>query len=91
MVSTTAGDAAAGIMAAGARSAVAPPGEAGSPVAVPQSPGQHRRIGPASRDRRTPRPSAEPVRDDPVVIDLVTRARNGDERPGRGWSSGTPR
>ena len=47
---------------------------------VTHSPGQHRRIGPASRDRRTPRPSAEPVRDDPVVIDLVTRARNGDKR-----------
>ena len=80
MVSPTAGKVAAGVMDAGARSAVAPPGQAGSSAVVPHSPGQHRRIGPASRDRRTPRPSAEPVRDDPVVIDLVTRARNGDKR-----------
>ena len=80
MVSTTAGKVATGIMAAEARSAVPAPGQAGSPVAVTHSPGQHRRSGPTGRDRRAPGPSADPVRGDQVVIDLVTRAGNGDKR-----------
>ena len=45
------------------------------------SPGQHWRkenANPGPRARR--RIGAEPVRDDPVVIDLVTRAGHGDKR-----------
>jgi len=50
-----------------------------SPAAVVRTPRQHRRGGPASRCAPT-RTSADPVHDDPVVIDLVTRASNGDKQ-----------
>jgi RNA polymerase sigma factor (sigma-70 family) len=78
VVSRTAGKVTTGVMAAKARSAGAPPSQAGSVTAVTHSPGQHEGIGPAGRG--APRPSAGSVRDDPAVIDLVTRARNGDRR-----------
>jgi RNA polymerase sigma factor (sigma-70 family) len=79
-VSTTAGKIAAGIRAAEARSAGAPPGPARSAAAVTHSPGQQRRIEPASRGHGSPRTSADPVRDGLVVTDLVTRARTGDKQ-----------
>ena len=63
------------------RSAAAVHGQAGSPAAVAYPPAQHRRSGPASRGHRVPpRTSTDPVRDDPVVVDLVTRAGNGDKQ-----------
>ena len=44
-------------------------------------PGQHWCQGNANRGPRAlRRAGADPVRDDPVVIDLVTRARRGDKR-----------
>ena len=68
-------------MTAEARSAAAPADQARSPAAVPHPPTQYRRSGPASRGHRAlTRTSADPVRDDPVVIDLVTRAGNGDKQ-----------
>jgi RNA polymerase sigma factor (sigma-70 family) len=79
-VSTTAGEIAPGIMTAGAQGAAAASDGAGSPAAVAHSARQHRRAGLTSRSRRAPRTTANRVRDDPVVIDLVTRARNGDEQ-----------
>jgi len=66
-------------MTAEAASAAVPPDQARSPAAAEHAPRPHRYAGPASR--RTPtRTSADPVRDDPVVIDLVTRAGTGDEQ-----------
>ena len=62
-----------------APSAEAPPDQARSPAAAAHPPRQHLRAGPASR-RAPTRTSADPVRDDPVVIDLVTRAGNGDKQ-----------
>jgi len=79
-VSATAGKNATGIMDAEARSIVVPPGRPVSPAAVWSSPGQHRPIRPVSRGRRVPRTSANPVPDDLAVIDLVTRARNGNKQ-----------
>jgi RNA polymerase sigma factor (sigma-70 family) len=79
-VSTTARKIAPGIMTAGAQGAVAASDEARPPAAVTQSPRQHRRTGLTNRSRRARRTTANPVRDDPVVVDLVTRARNGDEQ-----------
>jgi RNA polymerase sigma factor (sigma-70 family) len=79
-VSTTAGKIALGIVTAGAHGAAAASDEARSPAAVTHPPGQQRRTGVTNRGRRAPRPTANPVRDDPVVIDLVTRAGNGDEQ-----------
>jgi RNA polymerase sigma factor (sigma-70 family) len=79
-VSTTAGKTAPGIRTAEMGSAGATPGPARSPAAVPHSPGQQRRIGPTSRGHGAPGASADPVRDDPVVTDLVTRARTGDKQ-----------
>ena len=68
-------------MTAEARSAAAPADQARSPAAVPHPPAQYRRSWPASRGHRAPtRTSTDPVRDDPVVIDLVTRAGNGDKQ-----------
>jgi RNA polymerase sigma factor (sigma-70 family) len=63
------------------RSASAPSGQAGSPAAVAYPPARHRRSGPASRGHRAPpRTTTDPVRDDPVVVDLMTRAGNGDKQ-----------
>ena len=68
-------------MTAEPRSAASPPGRAGSPAAIAYPPAQHRRSGPACRGHRAPpRTSTDPVRDDPVVVDLVTRAGNGDKQ-----------
>jgi len=47
---------------------------------VAHSSGQQRRIEPASGGCRVPGTSANPVRDGPVVTDLVTRARTGDKQ-----------
>jgi RNA polymerase sigma factor (sigma-70 family) len=68
-------------MTAEARSAAAQSDPARSPAAAAHPPGQHRRSGHASRSSRAPaRTGADPLRDDPVVIDLVTRARGGDKQ-----------
>jgi RNA polymerase sigma factor (sigma-70 family) len=51
------------------------------PVAVASLPGQHRRDEGHQPCRRAPtRTGADPVRDNPVVIDLVTRAGQGDKQ-----------
>ena len=58
-----------------------PPDPAESPAAMAHPPRQNRRGGPADRGSRVPtRKDADPVRDDPVAADLVTRARNGDKQ-----------
>src|SRR5438552_19126792 len=67
-------------MTAEARSAVAPPGPAGSPCCSHAFARAAAAIGPASRGRRAPGTNANPVRDDAVIIDLVTRARTGDKQ-----------
>jgi RNA polymerase sigma factor (sigma-70 family) len=68
-------------MTAEAPSAAASSDQSESPAAVAHPPGQHWRSGPVSRGHRAPaRTSTDPVRDDPVVIDLVTRARTGDKQ-----------
>ena len=67
-------------MTAEAQSAAAPTDQVRSPAAVTHPRSQHPRLGTTNRGHRAPtRTSAGPVRDDPVVIDLVTRARNGDK------------
>ena len=58
--------------------AVAPPDPAGSAAEMAYLPGQYRRSQHA--DRGPLAPDANSVRDDLVVIDLVTRARKGDEQ-----------
>ncbi len=64
-----------------APSAAAPPDQVRSPAAVAHPSRQHQRTGPTSRGHRAPmRTSADKVRDDPLVIDLVTRARDGDRQ-----------
>jgi RNA polymerase sigma factor (sigma-70 family) len=66
-------------MTAEARSAAASADPARFPVVAAHHPGRPGQGGHVSRDpREPPRTSAATVRDDPVVIDLVTRARNGD-------------
>ena len=68
-------------MTAEAQSAAAPTDQVRSPAAVTHPRSQHPRLGTTNRGHRAPtRTSAGPVRDDPVVIDLVTRARHGDKR-----------
>ena len=68
-------------MTAEARSAAAESDPARSPVAVAHSPLQHWRSGHASRSScALTRTGAAPVRDDPVVTDLVTRARKADKQ-----------
>jgi RNA polymerase sigma factor (sigma-70 family) len=48
-------------------------------VAVAYAPIRRRRGGPADRGLRAPtRTGADPVRDNPVIVDLVTRAAKGD-------------
>jgi RNA polymerase sigma factor (sigma-70 family) len=68
-------------MTAEVRSAAAQPDQERRPAAVAYPPGRHRRGGLTSRGSRAPaRTSADPLRDDPVVVDLVARARNGDKQ-----------
>ncbi len=68
-------------MTAEARSAAAQSDPARSPAAAAHPPRQHRRSGHTSRGSRAPtRTDADPVRDDPVVTDLVTRAGKGDKQ-----------
>src|SRR3989442_6381283 len=68
-------------MTAEARNAAAEPDPARSPAAAAHPPRQHRRSGHTSRGSRAPtRTGVDPLRDDPVVIDLVTRARKGDKQ-----------
>jgi RNA polymerase sigma factor (sigma-70 family) len=63
------------------RTAMAQPDPARSPAAVAQLPTQHRRSGHASRGSRALTPTgADPARGDPVVIDLATRARHGEQQ-----------
>ena len=51
------------------------------PAATAHSPGQQQRRRRTSRGPMHPaRKDAHPMRDDPVVIDLVTRARDGDKQ-----------
>ena len=51
------------------------------PAATAHSPRQQQRRQRTSRDAMYPaRQGAHPVRDDPMVIDLVTRARDGDKQ-----------
>ena len=67
-------------MTSDARSAAAPD-QARSLAAVADPPGQLRRSEQTGRSHRTPtRTSTDPVRDDSVVTDLVTRAGNGDRQ-----------
>jgi RNA polymerase sigma factor (sigma-70 family) len=52
-----------------------------SSVAVAYPSARHRRGGPASRGAWAPaRTGADPVRDNPVIADLLTRAAKGDKR-----------
>ena len=68
-------------MTAEARSAAAPPTRRGRLAAVAYPPRQLRRGGHTSGSHRpSTRTSTDPVRDDSVVIDLVTRAGNGDRQ-----------
>jgi len=68
-------------MTTGARTAIAQPGPARSPAAVAHLPTQHRQSGHASRGSRALTPTgADPARGDPVVIDLATRARHGEQQ-----------
>ena len=67
-------------MTAEAVSAAAQPGPARSPAGL-HSPRRRQRGGPASRSLRAPtRKDAHPMRDDPVVTDLVTTAGNGGKQ-----------
>lgn len=54
--------------------------QARSPAPVARPPRQHQQSEPTNYGRRASRISADPVRDNPVVIDLVSRARNGDKQ-----------
>jgi len=64
-----------------ARSTAEPPDQAKSPAAATSARGQHRLSEPPSHSRRTPtRTNADLARRAIVVIDLVTRARNGDQQ-----------
>jgi len=63
------------------RTAMALSDPARSPAAVAQLPMPHRRSGHASRGSRALTPTgAYPARGDPVVIDLATRARHGEQQ-----------
>jgi DNA-directed RNA polymerase specialized sigma24 family protein len=67
-------------MNAEAPSAEMQPDPVRSSAAVAHPAAQHRRSGRADPDPRAPmRPRADPVRNDPVVIELVIRARDGDQ------------
>jgi RNA polymerase sigma factor (sigma-70 family) len=68
-------------MTAETHRAAAQPDLARSPAAVTYPPRQHRGSGHTGRGSRAPvRTGANPVRDDPVVTDLVARARSGDKQ-----------
>jgi RNA polymerase sigma factor (sigma-70 family) len=63
------------------RSATAPPSLARSPAARADPSKQRRRDGRTRRGPRAPtRKGVDPVRDDPLIIDLVTRSRYGDKQ-----------
>jgi len=64
-----------------ARTAIAQPEPARSPAAAAHRPAQHRRGGHTSRGSRALTPTgADPACGDPVIIDLVTRARDGEQQ-----------
>jgi RNA polymerase sigma factor (sigma-70 family) len=64
-----------------ARTAIAQPDPARSPAAVAHLSAQHRRGGHTIRGSRAlTRTGADPARGDPVVIDLATRARHGEQQ-----------
>jgi RNA polymerase sigma factor (sigma-70 family) len=64
-----------------APSATVQPDPARPPAAVGYPYRQHRRDGHTRPGRRAPtRTGADPERDDPVIIDLVTRARHGSKQ-----------
>jgi RNA polymerase sigma factor (sigma-70 family) len=68
------------MMTAEARNAVTQAGTERSSVAAAYPAARCRRRGPASRGPRAPaRTGADPVRDNPVIADLVTRAAKGDK------------
>jgi RNA polymerase sigma factor (sigma-70 family) len=68
-------------MTAEVQSAVAQSDQEKCPAAVAHPPKRHRHGGLTSRGNRAPtRTSADPLRDAPVVVDLVARARNGDKQ-----------
>lgn len=73
------------IMTTKAPSAVTLPDMERPSVAVAYPQVRRRRGGPANRGPWTPtRTGADPVRDNPVIIDLVTRAAKGDKH---GWDA----
>ena len=75
------GDRRTQIVTTEAATAAAPPDPAESPAAMAHPSTKNRRDGPADRGSLLPaRKDADPVRDDQVVADLVTRARNGDQQ-----------
>ena len=64
-----------------ARTAIAQPDTTRSPAALAHLPTQHRRSGHTSRASRALTPTgADPARGEPVVIDLATRARHGEQQ-----------
>ena len=72
-------------MTAEAHGTTAQPDPVRSPAAAAHPPGQHRRTGQTSCSPRPPvRTGANPVRDDPMVTELVARARSGDKQA---WDS----
>jgi RNA polymerase sigma factor (sigma-70 family) len=69
------------MMTTEARNTVTQAGTERSSVAVAYPSARHRRGGPASRGPWAPaRTGAVPVRDNPVIADLLTRAAKGDKR-----------
>ena len=68
-------------MTTGARTSIAEPDPARSPAAVAHLPTRHRRSGHTSRGSRAlTATGADPARGDPVVIDLATRDRHGEQQ-----------
>jgi len=68
-------------MTAEAHSTTAQPDPARSPAEAAHPPGQHRRTGHTScSPRPLGRTAANPVRDDPMVNELVARARSGNKQ-----------
>ncbi|GEM_PF-93601 len=68
------------VMTAEVDSAAAPPDPARRPVAAAHPPKRYRRGGTSPVHLAPTRTGADSARDDPVVIDLVTRAGQGDEQ-----------
>ena len=67
-------------MSVEARGAAAEPDPANCPAGRADHSGQYRFSGHSARDRAPTQANAGPVRDNRVVIDLVTRARTGDKQ-----------